>query len=63
MMDKNNNDLREIVNFPGNAKSHVWKFFGFYKDDSTVDKSKAICKTCRKEISYTGKIFNLALVV
>lgn len=50
-----------LHDFPGNAKSAVWKHFGFYDtgDGRTLDKSKAVCKTCLVAIKYLGNTTNL----
>ena len=52
-----NQTPQKIYDFPGKAKSDVWHSFGFYKKDNghELDKSKVICKICRKEYSYVGK--------
>ncbi|XP_045196628.2 uncharacterized protein LOC123551627 [Mercenaria mercenaria] len=51
---------REVFPFPGKVKSSVWEFFGFYKDDfGHLDKSRAICKLCRKGTNYSGNTTNL----
>ena len=56
-MAGNDKKERKIYDFPGNNRSDVWKFFGFYKNEQQkVDKSKAVCKLCRKEYSYSGKM-------
>ena len=53
-------DDREVFPFPGKVKSSVWEFFGFYKDDcGNLDKSRAICKICRKGTNYSGNTTNL----
>lgn len=51
---------REVFPFPGKVKSSVWEFFGFYKDDyGNLDKSRAICKLCRRGTNYSGNTTNL----
>lgn len=51
---------KEVFPFPGKVKSSVWEFFGFYKDDfGNLDKSRAICKLCRKGTNYSGNTTNL----
>ena len=52
-------DLPKIYAFPGKAKSWVWAYFGFYKDEKekTLVKAKAICKICRNAYRYFGKCF------
>lgn len=51
---------KEIFPFPGKVKSSVWEFFGFFRNDEGVlDKSRAICKMCRKGTSYNGNTTNL----
>ena len=52
-------DLPKIYAFPGKAKSWVWAYFGFYKDEKekTLVKAKAICKICRNAYKYFGKCF------
>ncbi|KAJ8302381.1 hypothetical protein KUTeg_021368 [Tegillarca granosa] len=54
-------DEKEIISFPGKAKSKVWERFGFYKDPMTknIEKSHAVCKECRAEIKYSGNTSNL----
>ncbi|XP_041853351.1 E3 SUMO-protein ligase ZBED1-like isoform X2 [Melanotaenia boesemani] len=47
---------------PANLKSKVWKYFGFHKNSQgTLDKSAAVCRTCKTSIKYTGSTTNLAL--
>ena len=46
--------MKKIVNFPGKAKSEVWKTFGFYSTEDGIDKSKAVCKICKAEYAYKG---------
>ena len=55
---------RELVNFPGVAKSKVWKHFGFWKypnetGPAETKKDKAVCKICMMEYSYCGNTTNL----
>ncbi|XP_046376788.1 E3 SUMO-protein ligase ZBED1-like [Haliotis rufescens] len=52
---------RQIFEFPGKAKSDVWRNFGFYLSDDgyTLDKTRAICKYCRIGVRYTGNTTNL----
>jgi hypothetical protein len=50
---------REWTNFPGKAKSVVWKYFGFWKiikqdAPSEIMKDKAVCKLCKAEYKYSG---------
>ena len=53
-------EVRKIYGFPGKYKSMVWENFGFYMDDNgTLDRSKAICRICRRAISYSGNTTNL----
>ena len=50
-----------IVNFWGNAKSAVWKYFGFLADDSGViiERNRAVCRVCRCAIRFSGNTTNL----
>ena len=50
-----------IVNFWGNAKSAVWKYFGFLADDSgcIIDRTRAVCRLCRFAIRFSGNTTNL----
>ncbi|KAK6188361.1 hypothetical protein SNE40_004547 [Patella caerulea] len=55
---------RKMYNFPGNARSDVWKHFGFYAVDDNaesiqLDRSKAICKICHLAIKNHGNTTNL----
>ncbi|MEW8546527.1 MAG: hAT transposon family protein [Candidatus Thiodiazotropha sp.] len=55
---------KKIYDFPGHAKSPVWKHFGFYAFEEndgpvTLDKTKAICRYCLTTIKYTGNTTNL----
>jgi len=49
----------EIRRYPGNARSKVWEYFGFYqvkegpKTKENLDMTKVICRLCRKQ--YTNK--------
>ena len=45
---------RQIVPFPGTAKSVVWTWFGFWSEGGKLNKSKAVCRLCQKEYSYQG---------
>ena len=49
----------KLVDFWGNAKSYVWKHFGFYKnvEDNIIEKGSAVCRTCFKKYAYKGKYF------
>ena len=52
--------MRKIFGFPGKYKSPVWESFGFYMDDNgKLDRSKAICRLCRRAIAYSGNTTNL----
>ena len=47
------------MDFPGKAKSSVWRYFGFIKEKkengpSVVLKEKAYCKICKQGYKYTG---------
>ena len=55
---------KKIVPFGGKAKSWVWKYYGFYKNDEnkTLEKQKAECKLCYKKYAYNGKHFFLTCV-
>ena len=47
---------KKILPFWGKASSHVWTEFGFYiGGDGKIDKSKAVCKNCRKVYAYNGE--------
>ena len=41
----------EICRYPGNARSKVWQYFGFYED---LDMTKVICRLCRKQYANKG---------
>jgi len=49
----------EIRRYPGNARSKVWEYFGFYqvkegpKTKDNLDMTKVICRLCKKQ--YTNK--------
>ena len=50
---------REIVT-PGNFKSTVWKYFGFWSvNGEIVSKKKVVCKLCNVELSYHTTTTNL----
>ena len=51
-----------IVDFWGNAKSIVWKYFGFVANDDNyiVDKSHVVCRACRMALRFCGNTTNLA---
>ena len=58
--------LPTIYSYPGNrSKSKVWKYFGFLKvkqgppTRENLDKSKAVCRYCRKEYANKGLLLNL----
>ena len=50
-----------IANFWGNAKSAVWKYFGFLADDNgaIIDRTRAVCRICRFAIRFSGNTTNL----
>lgn len=55
----------ECTNFPGKAKSTVWKYFGFWKiikqdAPSDIMKDKAVCKLCKAEYKYNRNTTNLS---
>lgn len=53
-------EKRKIYAFPGKYKSQVWESFGFYMDDQgRLDRTKAICRMCRRAIAYSGNTTNL----
>lgn len=53
-------EKRKIFGFPGKYKSQVWESFGFYMDDyGKLDRTKAICRICRRAIAYSGNTTNL----
>lgn len=52
-------ESKKIYDVP-NAKSEVWKHFGFRKKGESLDKTVAICKTCETEMKYTGNTTNMA---
>ena len=57
-------DEPELVNFWGKSSSKVWKYFGFEQNTNelgvkSVDKSKAVCRLCRKKFTYTRGTTNL----
>ena len=45
----------EICRYPGNDRSKVWEYFGFYqlkegpKTKENLDMTKVICRLCRKQ--------------
>ena len=53
---------RKIHDFPGKAKSQVWKHFGFYAVEGDgplkLDKEYTICKICETAIKFTGGTTN-----
>ena len=59
MAEKQN---KKIYDFPGKAKSSVWKHFGFYTLEGEgplqLDKEHAICKICETAIKFTGNTTN-----
>ena len=51
----------EICRYPGNARSKVWEYFGFYQVKegpktkvNSVDMTKVICWLCRKQYANKG---------
>ena len=50
----------EICCYPGNARSKVWEYFGFYqvkegpKTKKNLDMTKVICRLCRKQYANKG---------
>ena len=50
----------EICRYPGNARSKVWGYFGFYqlkegpKTKENLDMTKVICRLCRKQYANKG---------
>lgn len=65
-VDSNNNDVegykgdRVIYPYPGQTKSKVWEYFGFYKSKEgpptkvNLDMSQAVCRLCLKKYSNKG---------
>ena len=55
----------EICCYPGNARSEVWEYFGFYqvkegpKTKENLDITKVICRLCRKQYTNKGFFFFL----
>ena len=51
----------EICCYPGNARSKVWEYFGFYqlkegpKTKEDLDMIKVICRLCRKQYTNAKK--------
>ena len=51
----------EICCYPGNARSKVWEYFGFYqlkegpKTKEDLDMIKVICRLCRKQYANAKK--------
>ena len=50
----------KIYNTPGTTKSKgkssfVWEHFGFYKVNGVLDRTRSICKICKKDYAYSGK--------
>ena len=56
-------DDKKIVPFPGLAKSIVWNWFGFWQLGKSLDKSKAMCRLCKKEYSYQGMTMKHSLSI
>ena len=55
---------KKIVPFWGKATSVVWKDFGFFLNDKgEIDKSRAVCKICRKTYAYNGKSKQMQLAL
>lgn len=53
-------DTGNLYEYPGKAKSAVWKDFGFLmSEDGSLDKSKAVCRLCHKAIKFCGNTTNL----
>ena len=46
---------------PGNLRSVVWKYFGFWSVNGEVDlvKKRAVCKLCKSEFAYHSTTTNL----
>ena len=50
----------EICRYPGNDRSKVWEYFGFYqlkegpKTKENLDMTKVICRLCRKQYANKG---------
>jgi hypothetical protein len=46
-----------IYDYPGNAKSDVWIYFGFLNDPKTqkLDMTRAACKICGKIYVNNGE--------
>ena len=50
----------EIFRYPGNARSKVWEYFGFYqlkegpKTKENLDMTKVICRLRRKQYANKG---------
>ena len=50
----------EICRYPGNDRSKVWEYFGFYqlkegpKTKENLDMTKVICRLCRKKYANKG---------
>ncbi|MEW8547090.1 MAG: hAT transposon family protein [Candidatus Thiodiazotropha sp.] len=53
---------KKIYDFPGKAKSAVWKHFGFHAIDGDgplqLNRDFAICKHCHAAIKFTGNTTN-----
>ena len=47
---------KKVVNFPGQAKSVVWNFFGFWEFNGALSKEKAVGKIYKKEYAYKGRL-------
>ena len=55
-------EMAELENcrYPGNARSKVWEYFGFYqlkegpKTKENLDMTKVICRLCRKQYANKG---------
>ena len=49
----------ELLVYPKNFKSKVWKYFGFKPDPTNgIDMTYAICRVCGQNVKYTGNTTN-----
>ena len=61
-MDDSSEESRpeRTVTTPTHLRSGVWKYFGFYTVDGKVtDKNTAVCRLCKKQLSYRTTTTNL----
>ena len=53
-------NAERTITTPSHLKSSVWKHFGFYTVGGKVtSKDKAVCRLCKRELSYLSTTSNL----